>query len=647
MLSLATKWRKSVVFRLSAVMAIVAAFVTVTQISVAMQVLRLNATQKSVLEHSVPLLEHSQEFAQLMTTTLSQTAKVQNDLSIEALRNLWPQYIEQKIQLGDMWASIDQYFPAEDGTESFRSSQTELIDTIDQQFENQILQRELEERLYSQTLDILRLTTRLEDITDQILTTSTTTILTAADEPDSDVTIGENFLGNALNFAKKTETLHTLNSHFVDISSVAQGVSKFEWSVEDLSIENRLRFRIRGITQAVAQLSDVNERKELAQLVSKLNHLIFSEDGYLSVAKKLIKSQEEFEELKRRQVDFVSIVDREVSQIVSSAASKFRDDIHFADSLAQIILWIGIITTLLVTFGLIWVNKKLIKEQISDRFVTVTQDVLAISDGNYDHLVRVTGQDELADIANALDVFKKQAAELKRSNAELERFAYVAAHDLKSPLDAIQDLAKWTLEDSGDELSDDCRKNLELLIKRSARLSALQTDLLTYAQASSGDEAIITLHLRSEISAIADMLDPNGRYQIELLDNPGDFTCHGTAVRQILINLVTNAIKHHDQNHGKIKVAISRHEGMLKFTVQDDGPGIEPRFQNQIFELFKTLKTRDHVEGSGLGLALILKLVERFGGSVSVKSDAPATRGTTFVFELPDLDAHNQISNAA
>ncbi len=104
-------------------------------------------------------------------------------------------------------------------------------------------------------------------------------------------------------------------------------------------------------------------------------------------------------------------------------------------------------------------------------------------------------------------------------------------------------------------------------------------------------------------------------------------------LRRVLLNLIANALKHHDRPAGKISVAVRGVPEFYTFLVSDDGPGIPPRFHEKVFQMFQTLKPRDTVEGSGMGLALVRKLVENAGGRIWIES--PGNRGTTFLFTWP------------
>ena len=143
---------------------------------------------------------------------------------------------------------------------------------------------------------------------------------------------------------------------------------------------------------------------------------------------------------------------------------------------------------------------------------TLTVAVREIADGNNDYVVGVGGKDELAEIAEALEVFRANALELTRSNRELENYAYVAAHDLRSPLRGIRSLAEWTLHDEGDSLNDDARRNLEMILQRIDRLSRLLTDLLEYSMVGRVQDDIQPVNIGVMVREIGDVLNETGRF---------------------------------------------------------------------------------------------------------------------------------------
>jgi PAS domain S-box-containing protein len=223
---------------------------------------------------------------------------------------------------------------------------------------------------------------------------------------------------------------------------------------------------------------------------------------------------------------------------------------------------------------------------------------------------------------------------LARSNRDLEDFAYVASHDLKSPLRGIDSAARWLEEDLQDSLSDESRKILGLMRNRINRMEKLLDDLLTYSRAGRTDTAIGETNVAVIFDRIIEVLGPPAHIQVRVEGElPVIFTA-SAQLEQVLRNLINNAIKHHDKPHGEVVLSGRQVGDFVEFVVRDDGPGILPQFHDKIFQLFQTLKRRDEVEGSGMGLALVKKLVEQQNGRITVHSQGDG-RGTEFRFQWP------------
>jgi PAS domain S-box-containing protein len=229
-----------------------------------------------------------------------------------------------------------------------------------------------------------------------------------------------------------------------------------------------------------------------------------------------------------------------------------------------------------------------------------------------------------------------QRQELERSNRDLESFAYIASHDLKAPLRAITHLADWITEDIGAAASPRTLEYLSTLKGRTTRLQGLLEGLLDYWQIGRFASRSETVDVEALVQDILMISPPPPGFTVACVIPPARLHTRLTPLRMVLDNLIGNAVKHHDQDSGKITIAVQFENGIAEFRVSDDGPGIEPQFHSRIFEIFRTLASRDVVESTGLGLAIVRKMVELHGGQVRIES-APPRRGSTFIFTWKEL----------
>lgn len=230
-----------------------------------------------------------------------------------------------------------------------------------------------------------------------------------------------------------------------------------------------------------------------------------------------------------------------------------------------------------------------------------------------------------------LELEAKQA-ELVRSNKDLEQFAYVASHDLKAPLRAIDVLVQWIKEDLAGYDAGNVQENLALLEQRTRRLGTLLDDLLAYSRAGRKVGDYRQTDCDALVRDVVQLLDPPDGITVDIRGTLPTFETHPAPLEQVLRNLIGNAIKHHPGPTGTVTVSCEERADAYVFAVQDDGEGIAPEYAEKVFEMFQTLKPRDQVEGSGMGLAIVNRIVSWQGGRVWFEPP-PEGRGTVFKFE--------------
>ncbi|MGB3204142.1 MAG: ATP-binding protein, partial [Crinalium sp.] len=212
---------------------------------------------------------------------------------------------------------------------------------------------------------------------------------------------------------------------------------------------------------------------------------------------------------------------------------------------------------------------------------------------------------------------------------DLDQFAYVASHDLKAPLRGIATLAEWVEEDIGEQISDESREHLHLLRGRVYRMEALINGILQYSRAGRTED-IELINVADLLKEVIELLSPPP--QASIIVGPKMPTLPGEKVplQQVFMNLINNAIKYAGKPDVLVQVNVCEYEKYYEFSVADNGQGIAPEYQEKIWGIFQRLEARDKIEGAGIGLSVVKKIIESRGGRIWVESEVGA--GATFYF---------------
>jgi signal transduction histidine kinase len=218
-------------------------------------------------------------------------------------------------------------------------------------------------------------------------------------------------------------------------------------------------------------------------------------------------------------------------------------------------------------------------------------------------------------------------------NKELKDFASIVSHDLKAPLRGIKSLATWILDDCSDKLGEQGKEQMNLLLGRVERMYNLIDAVLQYSRAGRTEEQIVQVNLNDFVPETIDMLVPPKNISITIENTMPVIECAETHIMQLFQNLLSNAIKYMDKPQGQIKIGCVEEDGFWKFSITDNGPGIEEKHFENIFKMFQALSVSEEFEGTGVGLTIAKKIVELYGGKIWVESKIG--KGSTFFFTLP------------
>jgi signal transduction histidine kinase len=267
--------------------------------------------------------------------------------------------------------------------------------------------------------------------------------------------------------------------------------------------------------------------------------------------------------------------------------------------------------------------------QLSRTFDKMTHD-LKETTASRDDLNR-----EIAERKRTEDALVRTGDDLKRSNKDLEQFAYVASHDLQEPLRAVAGFVGLLKKLYRHKLDGDAAEYIDLAVEGAERMLTLIHDLLTYSRVGTKGGAFVAMHMKDALdNALKNLQVAISETQTRITyDEMPEVTADTTQMTQLLQNLIANAIKFHGQKEPEIHIEAQRTGSEWVISVRDNGIGIEQQYYDRIFLIFQRLHTRSQFQGTGIGLAVCKKIVERHGGRIWVESKPG--QGSTFFFTVP------------
>lgn len=276
-----------------------------------------------------------------------------------------------------------------------------------------------------------------------------------------------------------------------------------------------------------------------------------------------------------------------------------------------------------------------IVRQITGRISSMVRLSEEISKGHF-ITMKNNRNDELTTLSKSLNKMslklEQSFNELVKKNNELDQFAYVVSHDLKAPLRGIDNITKWIEEDHETEITPGIQKNLELIKGRTKRLESMINGLLDYARVGKVKRQSEAVDAEKLIREISDLILPVS-FSVKLEGKMPVITTNKLFLEQVFSNLLSNAVKYSDKQEGVIKIRVKEDPEFYVFEVEDNGPGIAKEYHEKIFQIFQTLQERDAFESTGVGLAIVKKIVEEQNGIIRVESTTG--KGSKFIFSWP------------
>ncbi|MCX8148118.1 PAS domain S-box protein [Thermaurantimonas aggregans] len=242
---------------------------------------------------------------------------------------------------------------------------------------------------------------------------------------------------------------------------------------------------------------------------------------------------------------------------------------------------------------------------------------------------------DISERVQAENRIKEYMANLEKVNKELDQFAYIVSHDLKAPLRAIANLATWIEEDLEGYMNPEIKKQFEMLKNRVKRMENLINGILQYSRVGRSKNKLEKIVLQDLVNELCEAIKTDNTCQFIIKNDPIELFTEKIALEQVLQNFISNAIKYNDKDIKIVEIGWSElpEDNKIEIYVRDNGPGISPEYHEKIFMIFQTLQSRDEVESTGVGLAIVKKIADEKKSKIRVESELG--KGTTFYFTWP------------
>ena len=434
------------------------------------------------------------------------------------------------------------------------------------------------------------------------------------------------------------EKMRTAMEMGININGIAKGLAKFLMTHQSAYVE-RVRDDEGDFDRAFRRYKNLSLRSGEKQSAAELSVMF---DGTVKLVDEIIvlhqqeeKDLREFVQI-RRTLD--GLLDDEIQTHARNEFDTAKESaVQIMNRTATVMVVLGGVVIAVVVLAWLFISAKVIRP-----ITTLSEGTKKVAAGDFSGALPVGSEDELGELTkhfNTMIADRGRAwQELQASNKELNAFAYVASHDLKEPLRMVTNYTQLLARRYKGKLDADADEFIGYAVDAATRMQTLIDNLLTYSQIGQGDkkfeptdcEAVFRRALKN-LGAAVEESGASVKH-----DPLPTVMADDTQLDQLFQNLIGNAIKYRGKDAPCVEVKAEPRGSEWVFAVRDNGIGIgiEPRYHNRVFEMFQRLHVREEYSGTGIGLAICKKIVERHGGRIRVES-RPG-EGSTFYFTLPN-----------
>jgi signal transduction histidine kinase len=289
--------------------------------------------------------------------------------------------------------------------------------------------------------------------------------------------------------------------------------------------------------------------------------------------------------------------------------------------------------SLIAGLGIAW----FLARHISSRVVEMVRMANDIARGNYEVRMDVRSNNEFGQLAFALNdmarILSRNFSLLNSKNKELNQFAHIVSHDIKAPLRGIDTVVTWIVEDHSFDLPLKVREYLHLIRGRIQKAENILRGILDYSRIGREKQELTLVKVGDLITEIKAYLPPDSDVRLEVTSELPELLTERVALLQVLMNLILNAFKYHDKPDGYVRIYCVDTGKYYEFSVEDNGPGIDTVYHEKIFVIFQTLAETDSVDSTGVGLAIVKKILD--DRKLRIRLDSTVGHGSIFTFQWP------------
>ena len=455
------------------------------------------------------------------------------------------------------------------------------------------------------------------------------------------------------NFAKSSLTnidaISELIARTAELHKNLQIIDETDSKDNVLAVEQEFDHSLRTITRTVVNYKELDLHEKLGPHIITLIKYGQDTPDIFDSRFKIINGFSQVSELENEIFSLTKKLNESVillSKLVEMNTERSSQSLNKTILKSKYVFYAIAVISIIIFLLIIW---RFVYQDIGLRLSKLSIATKKLSKDDLYFEIDTTGQDEFSNIASALDTLKnlirarksfheelkKQSTLLKRSNEDLSLFAYVASHDLQEPLRVISSYSQLLSKRYKNKLDKDADKFIDYVTTGCSRMEALIEGLLKFSRVDTqtGDETSIWIQDVLELIKKDFTIKIKETFTLITWDDMPTIYADPSQIRTIFQNIVGNAIKYNQSRPPKIHIRAEKEDEFWKFYVQDNGIGIDEQYHDKIFVIFKRLHSREEFNGTGIGLSICKKIIERYGGEITFKSKL--NEGSTFIFTLP------------